>query len=69
MGDIEPIATSEEMDRLRGLLREVEWAVFDAFGYQTVCPICWGTKRVGHAHDCRLASATASHIQQERRGT
>jgi DNA repair exonuclease SbcCD ATPase subunit len=43
-----------ENDRLRALLREVEWMGSE---HETMCPSCGCMQWKGHAPDCRLAAA------------
>lgn len=51
----------EENDRLRALLREVEW------GHPSLqprfCPVCKGYRYDGHARDCRLAAALKQELR------
>lgn len=45
-----------ERDRLRELLREVEWQYL-GYGYSGICVSCHRLKMNGHALDCRLKAA------------
>ncbi len=48
-----------EVERLRGLLREIEWTTNGSSGppdFIPICPACRGYKGHGHRKDCWLAA-------------
>ncbi len=49
----------DEVDRLRDLLRKLEWAApltwMEGDEKSGVCPACWRYRGDGHAPDCWLA--------------
>lgn len=46
--------------RLLAACKEFQWAEFDEFENDYVCPCCDGLKREGHKPDCHLAAAIAA---------
>lgn len=48
----------EEVERLKALLREVEWSAREGRDLDRACPICSEWECLGsHAPDCRLKAA------------